>query len=78
MTIFLRMWRIKSRVRNYISTRRAISNKAKAIIEPLYQQLLNLEKSNGVEDSEALLKKFMEQNRYKKQSDNEIVNHIQY
>jgi prophage antirepressor-like protein len=65
-------------VRNYISTRRAISNKAKAIIEPLYQQLLNLEKSNGVEDSEALLKKFMEQNRYKKQSDNEIVNNIQY
>ena len=65
-------------VRNYISTRRAMSNKAKAIIEPLYQQLLRVEKSKGVEASEELFKKFIEQNRYEKQSDNEILNNIQY
>ena len=65
-------------VRNYISTRRGMSNKAKAIIEPLYQQLLRVEKRNGVEASEELFKKFMEQNRYKEQSDNEIIHNIQY
>ena len=65
-------------VRNYISTRQAISNKAKTIIEPLYKQMLSVEKSSGVEASERLFKKFMEQNRYKKQSDNEIIHNIQY
>lgn len=65
-------------VRNYISTRRAISNKAKAIIEPLYKQLLTIEKSNGVEASEKIFKKFMEQNRYQNQSDNEIIHNIQF
>ncbi|MCK4442437.1 MAG: PAS sensor protein, partial [Sulfurovaceae bacterium] len=65
-------------VRNYVSTRRAMSNKAKNIIEPLYQQLLALEKNNGVEASEELLKNFIEKNRYKNQSDNEIMHNIQY
>jgi len=65
-------------VRNYISTRRAMSKKAKAIIEPLYQELLRREKSNGVDDSKALLQEFMEQHRYHKQSDNEILHNIQY
>jgi len=65
-------------IRNYISTRRAISNKAKAIIEPLYRQLLSIEESKGVEASEKMLKEFMEQNRYHNQSDNEIIHNIQY
>ncbi len=65
-------------VRNYISTRRAISDKARDIIEPLYKQMLSLEKSHGVEVSEELFKKFMEQNRHKNQSDNEIIHNIQY
>jgi len=65
-------------VRNYISTRRAISNKAKDIIEPLYKDMLTLEKSNGVEESEELFKNFLEQNRYKKQSNNDIIHNIQY
>lgn len=65
-------------IRNYISTRRAISNKAKAIIEPLYQNLLEVEKSNGVKASEEIFKKFMRQNRYQNQSDNEIIHNIQY
>jgi PAS domain S-box-containing protein len=65
-------------VRNYISTRRAMSNKAKAIIEPLYQQLLDVEKSHGLQASEKLFNTFMEQNRYKNQSNNEIIHTIQY
>jgi PAS domain S-box-containing protein len=65
-------------VRNYISTRRAMSNKAKAIIEPLYKQLLSIEQSNGVDTSETLLQEFMEQHRYHEQSDNEILHNIQY
>ena len=64
--------------RNYVSTRHAISNKAKDIIEPLYKQMLTLEKSHGVEASEELFKNFMEQNRYKNQSDNDIMHNIQY
>jgi hypothetical protein len=55
-----------------------MSKKAKAIIEPLYQELLRREKSNGVDDSKALLQEFMEQHRYHKQSDNEILHNIQY
>ncbi len=65
-------------VRNYISTRRAISNKARDIIEPLYKEMLSLEKNYGVEVSEELFKKFMEQNRHKNQLDNEIIHNIQY
>jgi len=65
-------------IRNYISTRRAISNKAKNIIEPLYKNMLSIEKKNGVEASEELFKKFLEQNRYKKQSNNDIIHNIQY
>ncbi len=65
-------------VRNYISTRRAISNKARDIIEPLYRDMLSIEKSQGVEASEELFKNFMEKNRYKNQSDNDIMHNIQY
>jgi len=65
-------------VRNYISTRRAISNKAKSIIEPLYKQLLSIEKSNGIQASEEIFIRFMEQNRYQNQSNNEIIHNIQY
>ncbi len=64
--------------RNYVSTRHAISNKARDIIEPLYKEMLTLEKSQGEEASEELFKNFMEQNRYKSQSDNEIMHNIQY
>ena len=39
-------------LRNYVSTRRAMSQEARAIIEPLYKKLLDIEKSEGVEASE--------------------------
>jgi len=39
-------------LRNYVSTRKTMSRKAREIIEPLYKKLLDIEKSNGVEASE--------------------------
>jgi len=65
-------------IRNYISTRRAISNKAKDIIEPLYKQMLDIETNRGVKASEDLFKKFIKENRFHKQSDNEVIHNIQY
>jgi len=65
-------------VRNYISTRRGISKKAKSIIEPFYEQLLKVEKSYGVEASGELFDEFMEKNGYQNQSNNDIIHNIQY
>ena len=65
-------------VRNYISTRRAISNRAKVIMSELYKQMLDVENNHGVQASEEMFKTFMEQNRYKKQSNNDIIINIQY
>jgi PAS domain S-box-containing protein len=39
-------------LRNYVSTRKTMSNKAREVIEPLYKRLLEIENSNGVETSE--------------------------
>ena len=39
-------------LRNYVSTRKAMSKDARAIIEPLYKKLLDIEKSDGIEASE--------------------------
>ena len=39
-------------LRNYVSTRKAMSQEARAVIEPLYKKLLDIEKSEGVEASE--------------------------
>jgi len=65
-------------IRNYISTRKAISNKAKDIIEPLYKQMLNIEKEQGVKSAENLFKNFIEENRFHNQSNNEVIHNIQY
>jgi PAS domain S-box-containing protein len=42
-------------LRNYVSTRKIVSSKARVTIEPLYKKLLDIEKSQGVEASEKLL-----------------------
>jgi len=42
-------------LRNYVSTRKAMSPKARETIEPLYAKLLDIEKSEGVEASEKAL-----------------------
>jgi PAS domain S-box-containing protein len=65
-------------VRNYISTRKAISLKAKAIIEPLYQNLLTIERTHGVEFSQKKFEEFIEKNRYGSSSINEVIKNIQY
>jgi len=45
--------------RNYMSTRRAISDGAKETISKLYADLLAIEKSQGVEASEEAFKKYL-------------------
>jgi len=39
-------------LRNYVSTRKAMSSNARTVIEPLYKKLLDIENTNGVEASE--------------------------
>lgn len=41
--------------RNYVSTRKRMSESAKKVIEPVYAKLLEIEKSDGVEASEKAL-----------------------
>lgn len=41
--------------RNYVSTRKSMSQGARATIEPLYSTLLEVEKSEGIETSEKVL-----------------------
>jgi len=65
-------------VRNYISTRRAASQKAKSIIEPIYQQLLEIEKDNDIEFAKEQFKEFINRNRYQNQSNNDVIYNIQY
>jgi len=65
-------------IRNYISTRKSISQKAKEIVEPFYKNLLFLEKEYGLEASEKSYKEFMKKNNYGDLSTNEIMHHIQY
>jgi len=45
--------------RNYVSTRKAMSPAARAIIEPLYQQLLSAEESDGIDGSQKVLDEFL-------------------
>ena len=42
-------------LRNYVSTRKAMSQNARKVIEPFYKKLLELEKTDGVEASEKAL-----------------------
>ncbi len=45
--------------RNYVSTRRLMTPKAREVILPLYAKLLEIEKSDGVEASEKALMDFL-------------------
>lgn len=47
-------------LRNYVSTRKAMSLNAREEIEPLYKELLALEQSLGVEASEEALTKYLD------------------
>jgi len=48
--------------RNYVSTRRQISESAKAVISELYAKLLKIEKEEGVEASAKALEAFLVEN----------------
>jgi len=48
--------------RNYMSTRRAITPKAKEIISNLYKKMLEAEKDGGMDASAQILKEFLEAN----------------
>jgi PAS domain S-box-containing protein len=43
-------------LRNYVSTRKTMSQNARSVIEPLYQKLLEIEKLEGIEASHEALK----------------------
>lgn len=48
--------------RNYVSTRKLMSEGARKVIEPLYAKLLEIEKSDGVEASEKALMDWLSEN----------------
>lgn len=48
--------------RNYMSTRRAITEKAKEKIAKLYAQLLEVQKSEGIESSQKVFENFLQEN----------------
>ena len=48
--------------RNYVSTRRRVTEGARAIIEPLYAQMLAAEESGGMSASLEVLEKFLAEN----------------
>ena len=45
--------------RNYVSTRKNINSSVKVIIDELYKELLDIEKSKGVDGSLEILKEFL-------------------
>jgi PAS domain S-box-containing protein len=47
-------------LRNYVSTRKKMSLSARAVIEPLYKELLELEESGGMEASQIVLNKYLD------------------
>ena len=54
--------------RNYLSTRKAITPKAKEYITKLYQEILDVEKTQGVEASYKMFADFLAQNNLEQSS----------
>jgi len=59
-------------LRNYVSTRKFMSEHARGVIEPLYVKLLEIEKSEGVEASEKALIEMLNGKEF-----NDVMNNIQ-
>jgi len=59
-------------LRNYVSTRKVMSSNARKVIEPLYEKLLELEETGGVEASEKALMDVLGGKSF-----NEVMNSIQ-
>ena len=64
-------------LRNYVSTRRKMSDKAKKTIIPLYKALLEKEKNNGVDASWKLLEDILVKNGASFATYNELMKKIQ-
>ncbi len=58
--------------RNYVSTRKTMSENARAIIEPLYQKLIELESREELEASKSELLKFLDGKSF-----NEVMDTLQ-
>lgn len=63
--------------RNYVSTRRGMSESARTIIEPLYKELLAVELSDGMDASLPILETFLEANGAALDTFNDAMQKIQ-
>ena len=63
--------------RNYVSTRKSMNPEAKAQIEQLYAQLLEVEKASGIEASERELYAFLEHSGYSADTFNDLMRVLQ-
>ncbi len=63
--------------RNYVSTRKAMSSSARAVIEPLYKELLAVEQSGGMEASLPVLEAFLKENDASLDTFNDAMQKIQ-
>lgn len=63
--------------RNYVSTRKGMSTAARAVIEPLYKELLEAEQSGGTEASQALLEDSLKNNGASLATFNDAMQKIQ-
>ncbi len=63
--------------RNYVSTRRAMSKSARAVIEPLYKELLDAEAEGGMDASLPILESFLKENGASLDTFNDAMQKIQ-
>jgi len=63
--------------RNYVSTRRAMSDYARTIIEPLYAEMLTAEETDGIEGSLSILDRFLKDNNASLETFNDAMKKIQ-
>jgi PAS domain S-box-containing protein len=63
--------------RNYVSTRKGMSAGARAVIEPLYKDLLSAEESGGMDASLPVLETFLKDNGASLATFNETMQKIQ-
>ncbi len=62
--------------RNYTSTRRMVSAKARELIEPLYAKMLEAEKDSGMDASLKILQEFLAENGGSLETFNETMDKI--
>ncbi|WP_294956428.1 PAS domain-containing protein [Sulfurovum sp.] len=62
--------------RNYVSTRKAISDSAKETISALYARLLKIEQEEGIESSEKALEAFLAENGQSFDTFNEFMRQL--